>query len=159
MQTAQVYALLVVSWLVEPPLQAYEIGVDIVKTPVLFDKVPDSRRYVIRADNSRPETISHVANAGFRCEAAMKWQGSVEDGISFLRSYEQIIIHPRCRRMAEEARLYRYKTDKLTGDVLPDVNPGNDHCWDAVRYGMQPMIRQECVPHYVPTHNLYRPRR
>ena len=89
----------------------------------------------------------------------MKWQGSVEDGISFLRGYEQIIIHPRCRRMAEEARLYRYKTDKLTGDVLPDVNPGNDHCWDAVRYGMQPMIRQECMPHYEPTRGLYRSRR
>jgi phage terminase large subunit len=35
--------------------EAYGIGVDIVSTPALFDRVPDSRRYVIRADCARPE--------------------------------------------------------------------------------------------------------
>jgi len=123
--------------------EAYGIGCDIVDTPKLFDQVPDSRRYVIRADNSRPETISHVASAEFDCEAADKWPGSVEDGISFLRGFEKIVIHPRCKHMIEEARLYSYKTDRLTGDVQPALKPGHDHCWDAVRYALQPLIRQE----------------
>ena len=123
--------------------EAYGIGCDIVDTPKLFDQVPDSRRYVIRADNSRPETISHVASADFNCEAADKWPGSVEDGISFLRGFEKIVIHPRCKHMIEEARLYSYKTDRLTGDVQPALKPGHDHCWDAVRYALQPLIRQE----------------
>jgi phage terminase large subunit len=139
--------------------EAYGVGVDIVKTPDLFDKVPNSRRYVIRADCSRPETISHVAQSGFKCEAAQKWSGSVEDGISFLRGFEKIVIHPRCKHMAEEARLYSYKTDKLTGDVLPDLKPGHDHCWDAVRYGLEPMICKRTSPSYTPTTGLYRPRR
>ena len=140
--------------------EAYRVGCDIAATPKLFDRVPGSRTHCIRADNSRPETINHVRNAGFRCEAADKWTSSVEDGISFLRGFEKIVIHPRCKHMAEEARLYSYKTDKLTGDVLPDLKPGHDHCWDAVRYGLQPMIKmKDPPPRYVPTHGLYRPRR
>ncbi|MGA9652830.1 MAG: PBSX family phage terminase large subunit [Polyangia bacterium] len=140
--------------------EAYRVGCDIAETPKLFDRVPDSRRYVIRADNSRPETINHVCGAGFRCEAAEKWTNSVEDGISFLRGFEKIVIHPRCRHMAEEARLYSYKVDKLTGDVLPDLKPGHDHCWDAVRYGLQPVIqRRNPPPSFRRTYGLYRPRR
>jgi phage terminase large subunit len=100
-----------------------------------------------------------VANAGFRCEAALKWPGSVEDGISFLRSYEQIVIHPRCKHAAEEFRLYSYKIDRLTSDILPDLKPGWDHVVDSVRYALQPMIRQESVPIYEPTEGLYRSRR
>jgi phage terminase large subunit len=45
--------------------------------------------------------------------------------------------------MIEEARLYSYKTDRLTGDVQPALKPGHDHCWDAIRYALQPLIRQE----------------
>jgi phage terminase large subunit len=140
--------------------EAYRVGCDIAATPKLFDRVPDSRRHVIRADNSRPETINHIRDAGFRCEAAEKWTHSTEDGISFLRGFEKIVIHPRCKHMAEEARLYSYKTDKLTGDVLPDLKPGHDHCWDAIRYGLQPMIkRKDPPPKYVPFHGGWRPRR
>jgi phage terminase large subunit len=127
--------------------EAYRVGCNIADTPKLFESVPGSRRYCIRADNSRPETINHMRAAGYGCEAADKWTSSVEEGISFLRGFEKIVIHPRCKHMAEEARLYSYKVDKLTGDVLPDLKPGHDHCWDAVRYGLQPMIRKKDKPY------------
>ena len=65
----------------------------------------------------------------------------MEDGIAFMRSFKKIVIHPRCRHTAEEFRLYSYKTDKLTGDVLPDIKPGHDHCIDFARYGLGPLIR------------------
>ena len=121
--------------------EAYKVGCDIVETPKLFDHIEGSRTHKIRADSSRPETINHVATSGFDCEAAKKWQGSVEDGIQYLRGFERIVIHPRCKHMAEEARLYSYKTDRLTGDDLPVVIDRHNHCWDAVRYGLEPMIR------------------
>ena len=121
--------------------EAYAVGCDIVDTPALFDKVPDARRYVIRADNARPETINHLKRSGFRIEPCIKWTGCVEDGIAFMRSFKKIVIHPRCRHTAEEFRLYSYKTDKLTGDVLPDIKPGHDHCIDFARYGLGPLIR------------------
>lgn len=40
--------------------EAYGIGVDLDDIPALFDTVPESRKWIIRADNSRPETIRHI---------------------------------------------------------------------------------------------------
>ena len=70
-----------------------------------------------------------------------KWSGSVEDGIAFLRQFERIVIHPRCTHVATEARTYRYKVDRLTSAVLTDIVDADNHCIDAIRYGLQLMIR------------------
>lgn len=122
--------------------EAYGVGVDLDDTPALFDKVPKAREYVTRADCSRPETISHMRRHGYtRVVACHKGPGSVEDGVEHLRSYEAMVIHPRCVQTAQEARLWAYKQDKLTGDVLPDLKPGNDHLMDALRYALEPIIR------------------
>ncbi|MGQ7286019.1 PBSX family phage terminase large subunit [Vreelandella venusta] len=111
------------------------------------DRIPDIERHVVRADSARPETINHVAsnNGGARqnlprIEAVEKWPGSVEDGIAHLRSYQEIIIHPRCTETLKEARLYSYKVDRLTGDVLTTIVDKHNHYIDALRYALQPMI-------------------
>ncbi|MEM9945314.1 MAG: PBSX family phage terminase large subunit [Cyanobacteria bacterium P01_D01_bin.36] len=105
--------------------------------------VPGCDRYVIRADCARPESISHVSRSGIpRLIAAPKWQGSVEDGIAHLRSYDRIIIHPRCKTAINEARLWRYKVDPLTEDVLPVLVKSNDHIWDGVRYALSELIQK-----------------
>lgn len=122
--------------------EAYGVGIDIDRTADLFDRVNGARDYVIRADSARPETISYMQRHGYpRIQAAMKWPGSVEDGIAVLRSFERIVIHPSCTKAYEESRLWSYKTDRLTGDVLPDVVDAHNHIWDAVRYALQPIIR------------------
>ncbi|EKY3117305.1 PBSX family phage terminase large subunit [Cronobacter turicensis] len=108
-----------------------------------YPGIPEARRWPIKADNSRPETISHIKAQGFNIAAAKKWQGSVEDGITFLRGFKKIIIHPRCKETAKEARLYSYKTDRVTGEVLPIIEDKNNHCWDAVRYGLDGLIRRK----------------
>jgi len=105
-----------------------------------WSRVPDARKYVIRADSARPETINEMASRGWRIEGVKKWSGSVEDGIEHLRSYERIVIHPRCRRAREEARLWSYKTDPRTDEVLPKLKDGFEHVWDAVRYALAPII-------------------
>lgn len=115
---------------------------DFDATERAFDRIPDSRKYVIRSDSARPETIAEMKKRGFRTEPAPKWSGSIEDGITHLRSYAAIVIHPRCPRTIEEARLWRYKTDPRTEDVLPVLKPGNDHCMDALRYALAPLIRK-----------------
>jgi phage terminase large subunit len=73
--------------------------------------------------------------------AAEKGPGSVEDGTEHLRSYEAIVIHPRCTHFAEEAKLWSYKTDRLTGDVLPVLVDKHNHCMDSARYALEPIIR------------------
>jgi len=140
--------VLVRFWLADSRLwiehEAGGVGVELDETPALFDKVPGSREHTIRADNARPETIRHIANHGFKIIPAPKGKisvkGSVEEGVTWLRSHEQIVIHPRCKRAAEEARLWSYKVDKQTGDPLPTLVDAHNHVWDAVRYGAAPMI-------------------
>lgn len=111
--------------------------------PARLAITPGVKEHVVRADASRPETISHLKRHGFpRVTACYKWKGSVEDGVEHLRSYEKIIIHPRCELAALQARLYSYKVDKLTGDVKPDLDDKHDDVWDAVRYALEPIIRR-----------------
>jgi phage terminase large subunit len=136
--------VLVRFWLADSRLwieyEAGGVGVELDETPALFDKVPGSREHTIRADNARPETIRHIKGKGFSVVPAPKGKGSVEEGVTWLRSHEQIVIHPRCKRAAEEARLWSYKVDKQTGDPLPTLVDAHNHVWDAVRYGAAPMI-------------------
>ncbi|ENG4186666.1 PBSX family phage terminase large subunit [Providencia rettgeri] len=123
--------------------EAYGVGVELDHMPAFYDKIPEARKWPIKADSARPETISYLKRQGFNISAAKKWQGSVEDGITHLRGFKQIIIHPRCKETAKEARLYSYKTDRITGEVLPVILDANNHCWDAVRYGLDGYIVQK----------------
>lgn len=123
--------------------EAYGVGVEIDRTPAFFDQLAGARDHVIRADNARPEMIRYMQRHGFsRCVAADKWPGSVEDGVEHLRSYEQIVIHPGCVNAIREAQAWRWKTDRLSGDVLPALADGGDHIWDAARYALAPLIRR-----------------
>jgi len=121
--------------------EAYGIGVELNQIPEFFASVPGSKRHIIRGDPSRPETIFHLNGLGLNVVAAQNWPGAVEDGIAWLRMHEMIVIHPRCKHAEEEARLYRYKVDPVTGDVLPIIVGKHDHIWDGVRYAMEPAIR------------------
>lgn len=123
--------------------EAYGVNIELDEMSVFYDSVPESRKWIIKGDCSRPETISHIKRKGFNISAAKKWQGSVEDGIAFLRGFKQIIIHPRCKHTAEEARLYSYKTDRVTNEVLPIIEDKNNHCWDAVRYSLDGYIKHK----------------
>jgi len=126
--------------------EVFGVGIEMNDLPDRFSVIPGSRDHTIRGDNARPETISYLRNHGYpRIIGVDKWKGSVEDGIAHIRSYEEIIIHPRCKHTAEEARLWSYKTDRLSGDVLPVVKDGNEHCWDAIRYALEPIIRSKIL--------------
>lgn len=117
-----------------------------------FRAVPMASGHVIRADSARPETINEMVKRGLRVEAAPKWSGSVEDGVQFLRSFEEIVVHQRCKGAIDEARHWRYKTDRLTGDPLPKLQDGNDHRWDAIRYALAPLIRRrDELPPFIST--------
>lgn len=138
--------VLVQCWIHERRLfveyEAHGVGVDIDRTPELFDQVPNARRHLIRADCARPETISYMNRNGYpNVTAVEKWSGSVADGIAFLRSFEKIIVHPRCPHVIEEMRLYSYKRDRLTGDVQPEPVDAFNHTIDGLRYALAPLIR------------------
>ncbi|HFZ1920781.1 TPA: PBSX family phage terminase large subunit [Serratia marcescens] len=123
--------------------EAYGQHTELDHMPELYDTIPGVRDWPIKADSARPETISYLKRQGFNISAAEKWQGSVEDGIAHLRGFDEIIIHPRCKNVAREARLWSYKTDRITGEVLPKLADGNEHCWDGIRYSLDGHIKRK----------------
>lgn len=120
--------------------EAYGVGVELDEMPQFYDSIPEARRWPIKGDNARPETISYIARQGFAIEAAAKWKGSVEDGVTYLKGFEEIIIHERCKHTADEFRHYSYKVDKKTGEILPIIVDKFNHCIDAIRYGLDGYI-------------------
>lgn len=123
--------------------EAWKIGCETNHLAAMFNAaVPDGSKHITRGDCARPETISYMVQHGYpRMVSCEKWDGSVEDGIAFIRQFEQVVIHPRCTHAADEALLYSFKVDKLTGDVLTDIVDKHNHVWDATRYALQPLIR------------------
>jgi phage terminase large subunit len=117
--------------------EAYRIGCEIVDTPSLFMSVPESEKWPLVADSARPETISHLRKNGFpKIIAAVKGAKSVEDGISWLQSFD-IIVHPRCVHTIDELTHYSYEVDKDTDKVLPRLSDKDNHVIDALRYACE----------------------
>ena len=125
--------------------EAFKTGLELDDTAAFVaGKIPRFELEVSRWDNARPESISYLKRHGLpRAQAVDKWKGSVEDGITFLRSFRRIVIHPSCTNMQREARLYSYKKDRNTDDVTTTIVDAHNHGWDATRYACAPMIRRK----------------
>lgn len=123
--------------------EAHMVGCEIDQLPDLFDRVPDSRKWFITADSSRPETISYMRNHGYpKINAAVKGAKSLEEGIEFLKSFD-IIVHPRCVHTIDELTMYSYKVDPLTDLVLPMLEDKHNHVIDALRYACEGIRRAQ----------------
>lgn len=117
--------------------EAWAVGCEIVNLPELFMAVPEAEKWPMTADSARPETISHMQRNGFpKIRAAIKGAKSLEDGVEWLKSFD-IVVHPRCKHLIDELTLYSYKTDPLTGEVLPMLEDKNNHVIDALRYACE----------------------
>ena len=102
----------------------------------MMDTLPQSRRFPIISDSSRPEDIAYLRGKGFDCVASKKGNGSVKAGITWLQDYN-IVIAPECVNMLNEARLYSWQVDKLSKKVLPILCDSDNHGWDAIRYATE----------------------
>lgn len=126
--------------------EAHKIGCPIDRTAELFDAIdPDAkgmaRKWPIKADSARPETIDFLRRHGYpQITSALKGPNSVMDGIEFLKSYD-IVVHPRCKHTIDELSLYSWKTDPLTGEVLPVLDDKKNHVIDALRYALEGIRR------------------
>lgn len=117
--------------------EAHMVGCEIDQLPDLFDRVPDSRKWFITADSARPETISYMRRHGYpKINSAVKGPKSLEEGVEFLKTFD-IVVHPRCVHTIDELTMYSYKTDPLTGMVLPILSDKKNHVIDALRYACE----------------------
>lgn len=139
---------------------AWEVGCEIDKTPALFDTIEGARKWTITADSARPETVSYMRRQGFRIVPAIKGPGSIEDGIEFLKSFD-IVVHPRCQHVADELTRFSFKTDSLTGEILPVLEDKDNHTIDALRYALEALRRtwKKTAPPPAPVRDRWERRR
>lgn len=125
--------------------EAVKTGLEIDDTSAFINqKIEKWSDYASRADNARPESISYLKRHGMhQVKPCVKGKGSVEDGIAFIKSFKKVVIHPVCKATINEFKNYRYKTDRLSGDVLPDLVDAENHCIDALRYALEPIMKQK----------------
>lgn len=121
---------------------AGRVKLELDDTPAyMLERMPLLARHTVRADSARPESISYLSRNGVpSIRGVKKGQGSVEDGVAFIKSFDRVIIHPDCDEVAREFRLYSYKVDRLSGDIMPKIVDANNHYIDAIRYALEPMV-------------------
>jgi phage terminase large subunit len=122
--------------------EAYQVGCEIMDTPDLFMTIPESEKWPLVGDSSRPETISHMRKNGFpKIMASVKGAGSLEAGVEWLQSYD-IVVHPRCIHVIDELTNYSYKVDKDTDAITSELEDKNNHIIDALRYANEAARRK-----------------
>lgn len=104
----------------------------------ISDRLPGIEKYTAYADNQRPEAIRYLNAHGFRVRPCTKKKGSIEDGITFVKSFEDIVIHPACTNTIAEIKSYKYKVRERDSNYDPiyytDPEDKNNHIMDAIRY-------------------------
>ena len=118
--------------------EAYRTHCQVCEISTLFDSIEGSRDQIIRCDASLPLLISQLRRDGFKATAAIKGPGSVEAGINQLNNFSEIIINPRCKDTIEEASKYQWRQNPA-GDILPKPVDAWNHCFDAIRYAIEPL--------------------
>jgi phage terminase large subunit len=125
-------------------------GVEIDEYGTAFKCVPGADKHKLLADCARPECISFLNNPTnfedrrpLNVEAAPKWQGSIDDGIIWLRSRDSIIIHPDCKEALEQIPKYLWKVDRVTGEILPIPVDAENDVVDAIRYALSRFIKKK----------------
>jgi phage terminase large subunit len=125
--------------------EAVKVGLELDDTADYIKQfIPEIENGIIRADCARPESISYLKRHGLpRIQAVKKWSGSVEDGITHMKSYKSIVVHPRCTHTIKEMMLYSYKVDQRSGDITTAIVDKHNHVIDACRYGLEPLMKRK----------------
>jgi phage terminase large subunit len=130
--------------------EVYRVGVELGQIgKELVQKMPEIKRWPCYGDSARPDIISMLQKEGFTQLRGVKksidgGQSNklkfVEAGIDYIKSFEKIVIHPSCKNTIEEFKLYSYKVDNNTDEVLPIIIDKYNHIIDSLRYALSTYI-------------------
>ena len=124
--------------------EIFKVGLSNAKA---YEMITGRKNYSqsIVCDSAEPKSIAELRGYGLRVMGAKKSPDSVEYGIKFLQSLEEIIIdNVRCPNTAREFYEYELVPDGNGGfkDGYPDKD---NHSIDAVRYAMESEITMRKV--------------
>lgn len=91
---------------------------------------------VVKADSAEPKSINELNQYGLRVQGVKKGPDSVEYGIKFLQSLEEIVIDDkRCPNTAKEFLTYELEKD-AQGEFKAKFPDKNNHAIDMTRYAL-----------------------
>lgn len=115
------------------------------------NEMPWAKHKTIYGDSARPDlieqlSVSRISKFGnelprLNILPANKGAGSVESGITWLKTHKKIYVHPRCQNTINNLKKYCYKIDK-NGIISTSIEKINDDCIDALRYAYTPLISE-----------------
>lgn len=86
------------------------------------------------AESAEPKSIREIYNYGIRTiEPCEKGQDSIRSGIQIMKRYE-LMVTSRSLNLIYELRNYKWKENKLTGEMTNEPIDKFNHAIDAVRY-------------------------
>lgn len=116
--------------------EIYKRGLSNRRAAELMAGMGDYSEAVI-CDSAEPKSINELRSLGINAVGAKKGPDSVNYGIKFLQSLDEIVIDPvRCPETAREFSSYELQSDGCGGfrDGYPDKD---NHAIDAVRYALE----------------------
>lgn len=119
--------------------EIYAAGLSNAKVAGEIAKIKISNDY-ITCDSAEPKSIRDLREYGLRVRGAKKGPDSIEYGIKFLQSLDEIIIDPvRCPNAEREFSHYELLRDR-DGNLRSDYPDRDNHTIDAARYALETEI-------------------
>lgn len=109
----------------------------------IYERRKDSS-YII-CDSAEPKSIRDFRERGLRARGAKKGPDSIEYGIKFLQSLEEIVIDPK-RTPNAEREFSTYELERGSdGEFLSRYPDKNNHTIDAARYALEEEINSNKI--------------
>lgn len=99
----------------------------------------------VTADSAEPKSIAEMRDFGLRVDGAKKGPDSIDYGMRWLQSLEKIHIDKRRAPNAYREFIgYEYERNR-EGQFISAYPDKNNHAIDAVRYGLEPVMRGDRI--------------
>lgn len=98
-------------------------------------------KYIITADSSSPDLIDLLNKYDYPCKPAVKGKGSIEAGITYIKTFKKCFVHPRCQEFLKEVYNLKYKTDKHSNQIKDEIEDKNNHLVDCWRYSLEDCMK------------------
>ncbi|MBN8200486.1 PBSX family phage terminase large subunit [Bacillus sp. NTK034] len=115
--------------------ELYQVG---LSNRAAYDHIKEENKNndFIIADSAEPKSIHELRQYGLKVKGAKKGPDSIEYGVKFLQSLEEILIDDmRCPNTAREFLTYELDKD-ANGNFKAKFPDSNNHAIDMVRYAL-----------------------
>jgi phage terminase large subunit len=116
------------------------LGEELEKTLKDYKK---NGRYTITADSSSPDLINLLNKYGYPCKPAIKGKGSIEAGITYIKTFKKCYVHPRCQEFLKEVYGLQYAVDARSGQLKDQIEDKNNHLVDCWRYALEDCMKNQ----------------